>query len=428
MVYVISKDNKPLMPCSNAIARLLLKQGKAKVKRKQPFTIKLNYDTTNYTQDLTLGVDTGSGTIGNAVSTKDGKIVYISEVIVRNDIAEKMNQRAKYRNNRRSRKTRYRKSRFRNRKNSIKKDRFSPTMISKLHSHIKEIEFIKSILPIKNLVLETSKFDPQLMQNPELKYKPWGYQRGKNYGFSNTREMVLNRDNYTCQCCKGKRKDSKLEVHHIVFRSNNGSDDESNLITLCKTCHSLLHNGKIKIKLNLKGYKKRSLKYATQMNSIRKQLLKYYPEAIETFGYITKENRLNINIGKEHYLDACVIATCGNKFEIKFNLYKKKHISKGDYQQTKGIRSEQKLNTKKICGFRKFDRVRYFGKEYFIKGRMSTGYTILMDIDGNKIDFSDMPYGLKTPRLNNCKRISARNSQMIYMVNSSCDFSHKSYC
>lgn len=412
MVYVISKDNKPLMPCSNAIARLLLKQGKAKVKRKQPFTIKLNYDTTNYIQNLTLGVDTGSGIIGNAVSTEDGKIVYISEVIVRNDISEKMERRAKYRRNRRNRKTRYRKARFLNRKNSIKKDRFSPTMISKLHSHIKEIEFIKSILPIKNIVLETGKFDPQLMQNPELKYKPWGYQKGKNYGFANTRDMVLNRDNYTCQCCKGKRKDSKLEVHHIVFRSNNGSDDESNLITLCKTCHSLLHNGEIK--LNLNGYKKGSLKYATQMNSIRKQLLRYYPEAIETFGYITKENRLNINVGKEHYLDACVIATGGNKFDIKSNLYKKKHIPKGDYQQTKGIRYEQKINTKKICGFRKFDKIRYFGKEYFIKGRMSTGYVFLMDINGNKIDFSSMPKGFKIPKLNNCKRISARNSQMVH--------------
>jgi hypothetical protein len=411
MVYVISKDNKPLMPCSNAIARLLLKQGKAKVKKREPFTIKLTYDTTNYIQDLTLGVDTGSGTIGTAVSKDNGDIIYMSEVVVRNDISEKMAQRAKYRRNRRTRKTRYRKARWLNRKSSIKSGRFSPTMISKFHSHIKEIEFIKSILPIKNLVLETGKFDPQLMQNPELKYKPWGYQKGKNYGFSNTREMVLNRDNYTCQCCKGKRKDRKLEVHHIVFRSNNGSDDENNLITLCRTCHNLLHKGEIK--LNLRGYKKGSLKYATQMNSIRKQLLRHYPEAIETFGYITKENRLNINIEKEHYLDACVIATGGNSFKIRSNLYKKKHIPKGDYQQTKGIRSEQRLNTKKICGFRKFDKVKYFGKEYFIKGRMSAGYTILMDFDGNKIDFSNMQKGFKTPRLNNCKRINERSSQMV---------------
>ena len=411
MVYVISKENKPLMPCSNVIARLLLKQGKAKVKSKQPFTIKLLYETTNYTQDLTLGVDTGSGTIGTAVTTNNGKIVYASEVVVRNDITDRMTQRAKYRRNRRDRKTRYRKVRFLNRKNSIKTDRFSPTMVSKLHSHVKEIEYIKSILPIKTLVLETGQFNPYLMQNPELKYKPWGYQKGKNYGFANTREMVLNRDNYTCQYCKGRHKDSKLEVHHIIYRSNRGGNDENNLITLCQTCHKLLHNGEIK--LNLKGKSKGMLKCATQMNSIRKQLLRIYPKAIETFGFITKENRLNINVNKHHYLDACVIATGGKEFEIYSDIYKKRCIPKGDFQQTKGAHSEQKLNTKKICGFRKFDKIKYFDKEYFIKGRMSIGYAILMDIDGNKIDFSDMPKGFKTVKLKNCRRISARGSQLI---------------
>lgn len=411
MVYVISKENKPLMPCSNVIARLLLKQGKAKVKSKQPFTIKLLYETTNYTQNLTLGVDTGSGTIGAAVATNNGKIVYASEVVVRNDITDKMTQRAKYRRDRRNRKTRYRKVRFLNHKNSIRSDRFSPTMVSKLHSHVKEIEYIKSILPIKTLVLETGQFDPHLMKNPELKYKPWGYQKGKNYGFANTKEMVLNRDNYTCQYCKGKRKDSRLEVHHIIYRSNCGSDDENNLITLCQTCHKLLHNGEIK--LNLKGKSKGTLKYATQMNSIRKQLLRIYPEAIETFGFVTKENRLSIDVDKHHYLDACVIATGGKEFKICSNIYKKRCISKGDFQQTKGIHSEQRLNTEKICGFRKFDKVKYFGKEYFIKGRMSTGYAILMDIDGNKIDFSDMLKGFKTVKLKNCRRISARGSQLV---------------
>ncbi|WP_171333565.1 RRXRR domain-containing protein, partial [Enterococcus cecorum] len=56
MVYVLSINNEPLMPCSNVIARLLLKQGKAKVKYREPFTIKLTYETTTYTQPLTLGV------------------------------------------------------------------------------------------------------------------------------------------------------------------------------------------------------------------------------------------------------------------------------------------------------------------------------------------------------------------------------------
>lgn len=136
MVYVITQDGTPLMPCSNVIARLLLKQGKAKVKRREPFTIKLTYETTTYTQTLTLGVDTGSGTLGTAAAKDNGDIVYMSEVTVRNDITKKMSQRSKYRRNRRNRKTRYRKARFMNRRNSIKDGRFSPTMRSKLHGQI----------------------------------------------------------------------------------------------------------------------------------------------------------------------------------------------------------------------------------------------------------------------------------------------------
>lgn len=414
MVYVIAQDGKPLMPCSNSIARLLLKHDKAKVKKREPFTIKLTYETTNYTQDLTLGVDTGSGTIGTAVSRDNGDIVYMSEVAVRNDITDKMTRRAKYRRNRRNRKTRYRKARWLNRANSIKKDRFSPTMQSKLHSHVKEIEYIKSILPITKMVFETGQFNTHLMKNTSLanpKVKHWGYQKGTNYGFENTKAMVLNRDNYTCQYCRGKHKDSKLEVHHIVFRSHGGSDEADNLITLCHTCHKDLHSGKINLKLS--GKAKGNLKYATQMNIIRKQLFRLYLSAIETFGYVTKANRLRLGVDKEHYYDACVIATQGNTFTVKSNLYKKKCVSDGDFQKTKGIRSEQTIVTDKICGFRKFDKVRYFGNNYFIKGRMSTGYAILMDIDGNKVNFSAMPKGYKTPKLSNCKRIMARSTEMI---------------
>ena len=171
-----------------------------------------------------------------------------------------------------------------------------------------------------------------------------------------------------------------------------------------------MHSGKINLKLS--GKVKGNLKYATQMNSIRKQLFRLYPNAIETFGYVTKANCLHLGVDKEHYYDACTIATQGNAFNVKSDLYKKKCVSDGDFQKTKGIRSEQPIVTDKICGFRKFDKVRYFGKDYFIKGRMSTGYAILMDIDGNKIDFSTMPRGYKTPKLSNCKRITARSTVM----------------
>ena len=200
----------------------------------------------------------------------------------------------------------------------------------------------------------------------------------------------------------------------LGYLSQGGSDEESNLITLCHTCHKALHSGKIELKL--KGKIKGNLKYATQMNSIRKQLFRYYPDAIETFGYITKANRLNLGADKEHYYDACTVATQGKPFTVKTNLCKKKCVPDGDFQKTKGVRSERTIVTGKICGFRKFDKVKYFGKEYFIKGRQSTGYVVLMDIDGNKADFSLMPRGNKTPKLRNCKRVSARSTQMVQIV------------
>ena len=86
------------------------------------------------------------------------------------------------------------------------------------------------------------------------------------------------------------------------------------------------------------------------------------------------------------------------------------------FKKTKGIRSEQPIVTDKICGFRKFDKVRYFGNEYFIKGRMSTGYAILMDIYGKKADFSAMPKGYKTPKMANLQRLEARSTWMITTV------------
>ena len=152
LIYVLSKTGKSLMPTKRAgKVRRMLKDGKAKVVKRCPFTIKLTYDTTEYTQPLILGIDTGSGTIGTAVSKENGKIIYISNVIVRNDIKEKLDARRKYRRTRRNRKTRYRKARWLNRKNSIKNNRFSPTMISKFHSHIREIEFIKKYYLSLNL-------------------------------------------------------------------------------------------------------------------------------------------------------------------------------------------------------------------------------------------------------------------------------------
>jgi hypothetical protein len=403
VVYVLASDGTPLMPCSCVIARLLLKEGKAKVKRRTPFTIKLLVqETTTFTQDLTLGIDTGSSVIGSAVADDQGRVVYLSEVTVRNDIAKTMKARAMYRRDRRKRKTRYRPARWLNRKNSIKQGRFSPTMRSKIEAHLREIRFVQSLLPIGSIVLETGTFDPYALKNPEVLRNKWLYQKGINYGFANTKAYVLTRDGYTCQQCKGKSKDRRREVHHIIFRSQNGSDEEANLVTLCKICHDALHAGEITLKR--RGKKRGTLSHATQMNSIRLQLLKQV-EAEETFGFITKEHRQLAGFPKEHCFDAAMIATRGRvpSFSVT-TVLAKRCLPDGDYQQTKGRQSEQRIITGKIRGFRKFDKVRYQGQEYFIKGRMSTGYAILMDLARNKVDLKPIP------KFEQIQRVSARAS------------------
>lgn len=216
---------------------------------------------------------------------------------------------------------------------------------------------------------------------------------------------MLTRDGYRCQHCQGKSKDQRLEVHHLVFRHQGGSDDETNLLTLCKTCHDGLHAGTITLKRL--GKKKGTFAHATQMNSIRVQLLKRLA-AEETWGFVTKEHRLLAGLPKTHANDAVVIATRGKTPQFRTTqVILKKGIPAGDYQQTKGVRSEQPLTTGKIRGFRKFDKVRYGGQEYFIKGRMSTGYAILMGIDGKKVDLRPIP------KFEKMKRISARSSWMI---------------
>jgi HNH endonuclease len=406
-VYVLDKNGQPLMPTQRfGKVRRLLRDKKAKVVRSCPFTIRLLYEPkTKIIQDVVLGVDTGSKHVGVACVGND-KVLYQSQVKLQDNIKKKMDRRRAFRRNRRNRKTRYRKARFLNRRNSIRKDKYCPTIVSKCYGHEREIEFCKKILPIKNTVFETAKFDTQLMEKPWLQEHKWAYQKGVNYGYENAREHALIRDKYTCQCC-GK-KNCRVEAHHIVFRSKNGSNDLNNYVTLCEDCHKAVHLGKIDLKLQ--GKRKSNLRHATQMSTIRCMLLRKYPNAIETFGFVTKANRENLDLQKDHYLDACVIASGGLEFEQSDIVFYKYIVSKGDYKLTRGARGEQKLPTGKVRGFRKFDKVRYLGKEYFINSRMSSGYAGLMNIFGDNVDFSFMPRGAKTPKLSNCERLSARVS------------------
>lgn len=417
LVYVLKQNGQPFMPTERfGKVRRLLKEGKAKVVRREPFTIRLLYEPeTDVVQECYCGVDTGSKHIGVAV-VSDDKVLYQSQTELRDDIKQKMDNRRMYRHNRRSRKTRYRKQRFLNRRNSIREDRLPPSVRHKVQAHIDEIEFCKKILPVSDLILEVSQFDTALMKNPSLmneKIRHWGYQQGFNYGYSSRREAVLHRDNYTCQCC-GK-KNCRLEVHHIKFKSNGGTDDEENLITLCKECHDRVHAGTVV--LDKKPKKSKGLKHATHMSIIRSQLLKEYPDAIETFGFVTSENRNHLNLPKDHYIDACVIASGGLEFKQLDVVFYKRRMSKGNYRLTRKSFGKEIICKGKILGFKSFDKVEYFGVECFIGSRRNSGIATLVDIFRNTLDFSYLQKGFKLPKMRLLKRISSRKTTAISIIN-----------
>ena len=410
-VYVLDKNGQPLMPTRRfGKVRRMLRDKKAKVVQRCPFTIRLLYEPeTKVVQKVVLGVDTGSKHVGVAC-IGNSKVLYQSQVELRDDIKKKMDSRRMYRRNRRFRKTRYRKPRFLNRGNSTKKDRYCPTIVSKFYGHEREIEFCKKILPIKDTVLETGKFDTQLMEKPWLQEQKWAYQKGVNYGYANAREHALVRDKYTCQCC-GK-KNCRLEVHHLLPRSRGGSDKLANLITLCSDCHHLAHSSEEQLLAFQKKFGKKAkgtLRHATQMSIIGSMLLKKYLDATETFGYVTKVNRENLGLEKAHYIDACVIASGGLAFEQSNTLYQKRCVSVQSRTLTKGIRGEIKIPTGKIHGFKRYDKVAYLGKVCFVKSRRVKGNFTLMDIHNNNLDFRGVG-GRCEPSHKKIRRLNARRS------------------
>jgi hypothetical protein len=409
-VFVLNQDRKPLMPTNPAKARILLKVGKAKVLRRVPFTIKLTYNSGNHTQKIVAGMDTGSKKIGCAV-VGNNKILYQSEIEIRQDVSSKMQQRSMYRRARRSRKLRYRPARFDNRSNSRKDGRLAPSIRSKLESHLREKRFVESILPIAEWKVELSSFDIHKITNPDV--SGIGYQNGNQKDFYNIKAYVLSRDNYTCQQCKGKSKDPKLHCHHVIFRSKNGTDTPENLICLCNTCHDALHTGKIK----LLGRRSKT-KHATEVGIVKSQIKKSGWNFLETFGYETKFTREQIlQLPKTHYFDAVSIC-CNQKVELENIVYFKKHVSKGDYQQRTGKRSEKIIPTGKLFGIRKFDLIKTEQGVGIVKGKRSSGYFAIADIFGNKIHDST--------NVKDCKRLRARTTTLLEQKVVSLELTHSS--
>lgn len=377
MVYVLNKNGVPIMPTRNhAKVRVLLKQGKAKVVKRTPFTIQLLYDSTNYTQPISLGVDAGSKVIGLSATTNT-KELFASNITIRNDIVNLLSTRRQNRRTRRSHKTRYRKPRFNNRVSSKKQGWLAPSIQNKVETHLTCIKRVYDILPITNIVVEVASFDIQKIKNPSISGVE--YQQGEQLNFWNVREYVLHRDNHTCQCCKGKSKDNILNVHHIESRKT-GGNAPNNLITLCETCHTKYHKGLIKLPKTIK--RGMSFRDAAFMGIMRwhfyNKLKTMYPNVSLTYGFITKNTRINNHLTKDHYVDARCISGHPLATPLGIVYYQKKvrchnrQIHKNTFLKG-GIRKRNQAPYL-VKGFRLFDKVLYQGQECFIFGRRSTGY------------------------------------------------------
>lgn len=378
MVYVLNIEEKPLMPCKEAKARKLLKQNKAKIYKKEPFTIQLLFICENQTQNITLGVDAGSKHIGLSATTTE-KELYAADVELRNDIVDLLSIRKQNRRTRRNR-LRYRKPKFNNRVHSKNSGWLAPSIEQKIQTHIKAVEDIHKLLPITKIIIETASFDIQKIKNPEIHNEE--YQQGEQLGFWNVREYVLFRDNHTCQCCKGKSKDKILNIHHIESRKT-GGDSPNNLITLCETCHKGYHNGTVKLPKTIK--RGMSFRDASFMGIMRwafyNRLKEIYPNVSMTYGYITKNTRIKNNLPKEHYIDARCISGNPNAEPLGYYFYQKKVRCHNRQIGKKKLNQASYL----VKGFRLFDKVEFDGRIGFIFGRRNSGYFDIRKLNGEVI-------------------------------------------
>jgi 5-methylcytosine-specific restriction endonuclease McrA len=299
-IYVLNMRGQPLMPTTQGTGKKLLKEGKAKVVARCPFTIQLKYATGELKQEIRLGVDIGHTEIG--FSAKTEKLEVISGTVeLRNDVAKNIQERRMYRRGRRN-KLWYRKPRFLNRKKE--EGWLAPSIQHRLDSHIRLVKKIKSLLPITVTKVEVANFDTQKMQHPEITGVK--YQHGELQGYE-VREYLLEKWGRKCAYCG--RTNVPLEVEHIIPTSRGGSDRVSNLTLSCEDCN----RKKNTMTAEEFGYPdiqkqaKKSLKETAAINTIRWKIVDTL-KAEYTYGYVTKYERKKLGLEKSHLNDAFVIA------------------------------------------------------------------------------------------------------------------------
>ncbi|MHA2271458.1 MAG: RNA-guided endonuclease IscB [Candidatus Hodarchaeales archaeon] len=300
-VMVLNMRGQPLMPTTPQKARRLLKEKRAKVIQRLPFMLQLRYATGENKQSVELGLDPGYSQSGFSVITTKKELL-AGEVHFRTDVSKKLTERRMYRRTRRSNKTRYRPPRFANRRRE--QGWLAPSIQHKLDSHLRFIQKLQTMLPITRITVEVGTFDPQKLQNPEIRGVE--YQQGELAGYE-VREYLLHKWQRTCAYC-GKTN-LPLEIDHIIPKSRGGSDRVANLALSCRKCNQQKGNQTAAEfgYPELHATAKTSLKTVPFMNLVRTQLAEALGCA-QTWGYLTKYRRTQLGLPKSHVQDAFVIA------------------------------------------------------------------------------------------------------------------------
>jgi 5-methylcytosine-specific restriction endonuclease McrA len=314
-VLVLDKNKHPLMPCHPARARQLLKQRKAAVFRRFPFTIILKERDGGDTQPIELKLDPGSKTTGIAL-VANGRVVWAAELHHRGErIRKALANRHAVRRSRRQRKTRYRKPRFLNR--TRKAGWLPPSIESRVANVETWVARLRRAAPITALVLELVRFDTHQMHTPEV--SGVAYQQGTLHGYE-VREYVLEKWQRCCAYCGAT--DVPLEIEHIVPKSRGGSNRVSNLTLACEFCNQRKGNQTAAEfgYPHIQAQAKQPLRDAAAVNTTRWRLYERLqatglPIACGSGGR-TKFNRTQHGYPKAHWIDAACVGESGEQVRL----------------------------------------------------------------------------------------------------------------
>ena len=323
-VFVVDTLKQPLNPVHPGQARLLLKQGKAAVFRRYPFTIILKEEVTEKPKNIILKIDPGSKFTGIAL-VQDNQVIWGAELQHRGQqIKDVLTSRRQLRRGRRGRKTRYRQPRFLNRNRS--EGWLAPSLQHRVDTTLTWVKRLIRYVPIGSLAVELVKFDLQKQSSPPISGVE--YQHGTLYGWE-VREYLLAKFNRTCQYCGATNK--PFEVDHVHPRSKGGSDRVSNLTLACHDCNQAKGNqdvrdflkGKTDLLNRVLKQAKTPLKDASAVNSTRWKLFNCLKElglSVKTgSGGLTKFNRKRLKVPKSHWQDASCVGQVPDNLVFKTN-------------------------------------------------------------------------------------------------------------